>query len=107
MNSKRTFGDARDFQIVFLGLFLILGVWYRDWLIRPQMVLVTLGSCLLVQWIGYKFGHADQTSWRSAMITGLSLCLLLRANSPWTLALAATLSIAEKFVFKIRGKHFF
>ena len=41
------------------------------------------------------------------MITGLSLCLLLRANSPWTLALAATLSIAEKFVFRIRGKHFF
>ncbi|MDY6941360.1 MAG: RnfABCDGE type electron transport complex subunit D, partial [Cyanobacteriota bacterium] len=46
-------------------------------------------------------------SLRSALITSLGLCLLLRANEPTTMAIAGCLAIASKFLFRIRGKHFF
>jgi Na+-transporting NADH:ubiquinone oxidoreductase subunit NqrB len=115
--------DARDFQILFLSGFLVLGVWQRDWTVRPILVLTALISCLVTQvlaegWVGlwaairrrpppvseYKF---SLLSLRSAYITGLSLSLLLRANSFLTMALAGFLSIVSKFIFRYRGKHFF
>lgn len=99
--------DARDFQILFLALFLFLGVWTRDWTIRPVMVGAALASCLVTQWLGDRLARTNNPSLRSAMITGLSLCLLLRANSPLTVALAGALSISSKFVLRFRGKHFF
>jgi Na+-transporting NADH:ubiquinone oxidoreductase subunit NqrB len=49
----------------------------------------------------------DFTSLKSALITGLGLCLLLRANHFSTMLLAAGLAIASKFIFRVRGKHFF
>ncbi|MDY6784145.1 MAG: RnfABCDGE type electron transport complex subunit D [Cyanobacteriota bacterium] len=47
------------------------------------------------------------SSLRSALITGLGLCLLLRANNWQTMALAGCLAIASKFLFRYREKHFF
>ena len=104
---KGLFRDARDFQIAFLALFLFLGVWTRDWTIKPIMVAVALGSCIATQWLADRLARTEKPSLRSALITGLSLCLLLRANSPVTVALAGVLSIGCKFVFRFRGKHFF
>jgi hypothetical protein len=43
----------------------------------------------------------------SATISALSLCLLLRSNEPWVLALAAFCAIASKFVLRWGGKHIF
>jgi Na+-transporting NADH:ubiquinone oxidoreductase subunit NqrB len=44
---------------------------------------------------------------RSALISGLSLCLLLRTS--WTVLaiLGAVLAVASKFVIRVRGKHVF
>jgi len=42
---------------------------------------------------------------KSALISGLSLCLLLRTNRPELAVLAAVLTIAAKFLIRIRGKH--
>ena len=44
---------------------------------------------------------------RSALISGLSLCLLLRTNRPELAVLAAVLTIAGKFLIRFRGKHLF
>ena len=44
---------------------------------------------------------------RSALISGLSLCLLLRTNRLDLAVLAAVLTIAGKFLFRFRGKHVF
>jgi Na+-transporting NADH:ubiquinone oxidoreductase subunit NqrB len=44
---------------------------------------------------------------RSAWISGLSLCLLLRTNSDWLAILAAIVTIASKFVVRFNGKHLF
>jgi enediyne biosynthesis protein E5 len=44
---------------------------------------------------------------RSALITGLSLCLLLRTNTVWYAVVATSAAILSKFVFRFRGKHLF
>src|SRR5262249_23931105 len=44
---------------------------------------------------------------RSALISGLSLCLLLRTNSLLLAVDAAIVAIGSKFVVKVGGKHIF
>ena len=122
--------DARVTQIIFLGLFLLLGVSTRDWTIQPDLILVVITSCLVTQWllsalVEYSKRSSEYTlssivselnilispkvltSLRSALITSLGLCLLLRSNSPQTMILAGFLAIASKFLFRHHQKHFF
>ena len=114
--------DARVTQIIFLGLFLFLGVSTRDWTVRLDLILVVIASCLLTQWLlsaiaeyikgGYSLTNIFIstkviTSLRSAAITSLGLCLLLRSNSYRTMMLASFLAISSKFVFRHHNKHFF
>lgn len=122
--------DARVTQIIFLGLFLLLGVSTRDWTIQSNLMLVVIVSCLVTQWIlssiveyskrndEYSLNNFASksnilispkvlTSLRSALITSLGLCLLLRSNSPQTMAIAGCLAIASKFLFRHHNKHFF
>jgi Na+-transporting NADH:ubiquinone oxidoreductase subunit NqrB len=44
---------------------------------------------------------------KSALISGLSLCLLLRTNSLLLVGACAVITIASKFVLRWRGKHLF
>ncbi|MEO1404203.1 MAG: Na+-transporting NADH:ubiquinone oxidoreductase, subunit NqrB, partial [Cyanobacteria bacterium J06635_1] len=122
--------DARDYQIIFLALFLLLGVAMRDWSLQPEMVAVAIGVSLVTQaglsWIvgrRAKGGRGNELAithypspithhplpfnWRSPLVTALGLSLLLRTDHLWTMALAAGLAIASKFLFKVNGKHFF
>jgi Na+-transporting NADH:ubiquinone oxidoreductase subunit NqrB len=80
-------------------------------------MLVVVLSCLLTQ--GFftvlqpylqhnpPLSSPPLSSLRSALITGLGLCLLLRANDWQTMAIAGCLAIASKFLFRYQGKHFF
>ncbi|NES82455.1 MAG: Na+-transporting NADH:ubiquinone oxidoreductase, subunit NqrB, partial [Moorea sp. SIO2B7] len=120
--------DARDYQILFLSLFLFLGISTRDWTLRSDLMLVVILSCLLTQLLLSSFVtyvntynkhklppnhaystlyHGSVSSLRSAAITSLGLCLLLRGNDYTTMAIAGCLAIASKFIFRFRGKHFF
>jgi len=45
--------------------------------------------------------------WRSALITGLSLSILLRSNEPLVWVAAGVLAIGSKFLLRIGGKHLF
>lgn len=117
--------DDRDYQILFLSGFLLLGILTRDWTLKPELILVILASSLLTQWgltafvtrqknhifQGYWFNDwanpLFMKSWRSALITALGLCLLLRANDYSTMILASSLAIASKFIFRVNHKHFF
>ncbi|WP_019504568.1 RnfABCDGE type electron transport complex subunit D [Pleurocapsa sp. PCC 7319] len=124
------FKDARVTQIIFLALFLLLGVSTRDWTLQANLILVVVTSCLITQWFlsalveyskrNSEFSLANISSelsilispkvlisLRSALITALGLCLLLRSNSPETMAIAGCLAIASKFLFRHRNKHFF
>ena len=121
--------DARDYQIIFLSLFLVLGIGARDWTLRPELILTLILTCLLTQWLAesitsglqagnYQFNYSEGKNFvllnplklhslRSAIITSLGLSLLLRADSYTTIIIAGFLSIISKFIFKFRNKHFF
>jgi Na+-transporting NADH:ubiquinone oxidoreductase subunit NqrB len=43
--------DIRDYQILFLSLFLILGIGTRDWTLRPELIAVAIATCLATQCI--------------------------------------------------------
>jgi len=118
--------DPRNYQILFLSIFLLLGIGTRDWTVRPDLILVVTVTCLLTQWIAVSIGSnlkakilywltkkqnsSENTrllSLKSAMITALGLSLLLRADHYTTMILAGTLAIVSKFLFQVEGKHFF
>ncbi len=43
--------DDRYYQILFLSLFLILGIGTRDWTLRPDLILIVILTCLGTQWL--------------------------------------------------------
>ncbi|MEH2083437.1 MAG: RnfABCDGE type electron transport complex subunit D [Nostoc sp.] len=107
--------DIRDYQILFLGLFLVLGIGTRDWTLRPELIGVAIATSLTTQWIlSLVIGHwslannkGQSLNLRSALITSLGLSLLLRADHWTTMAIAAAIAIASKFIFRVGDKHFF
>ncbi len=115
------FKDIRDYQILYLSLFLILGIGTRDWTLRPSMIVVTIATSLVMQslltFIVNRWSFADdqenkeyfehKINIRSPLITSLGISLLLRADYPTTMFVAAACAIASKFVFKFEDKHFF
>ncbi|MEH2220744.1 MAG: RnfABCDGE type electron transport complex subunit D [Nostoc sp.] len=100
--------DIRDYQILFLGLFLVLGIGTRDWTLRPELIGVAIATSLATQWIlSLVTGKEQMANLRSALITSLGLSLLLRADCWTTMAIAAVIAIASKFIFQVGDKHFF
>jgi Na+-transporting NADH:ubiquinone oxidoreductase subunit NqrB len=100
--------DIRDYQILFLGLFLVLGIGTRDWTLRPELIGVAIATSLATQWIlSLVTGKEQMANLRSALITSLGLGLLLRADCWTTMAIAAAIAIASKFIFQVGDKHFF
>lgn len=104
--------DLRDLQIFALSSFLMLGLISHgfDLAIKPQIIMVALFASLSTQYLADLFlkqkERVDLIS-RSALITGLGLCLLLRTNDWEIMAFAAIGAILSKFLIKYRGKHLF
>jgi Na+-transporting NADH:ubiquinone oxidoreductase subunit NqrB len=104
------FADPRDYQIVFLTTFLGLGIATRDWSIKPELILTLVVTCCVTQLIGSRIQKPDENplpALKSALITSLGLCLLLRADRVSTMVIAGCLAIASKFIFTTNGKHWF
>ena len=101
------FRDARFFQIIYLSLFLGYGLSFLGWDAQFDRYFIIVSSCLVTQFIGLALTSRKFSSLRSALITALGLCLLLKANEPWTLILGASLAIASKFLIRFKGKHLF
>lgn len=103
--------DIRDYQILFLSLFLILGIATRDWTLHPEFIVVAIASCIITQIICSLLTQSEKTilaiNIRSPLITSLGLSLLLRADHWSTMALAGFAAIASKFMFQFGEKHFF
>ena len=99
--------DARHFQILFLGIFLIYGTFQLQWDTEWARYSTLMGTCLVAQGVFIKWKKLPLTALKSAAITGLGLCLLLHATSISTMILAATVAIASKFLLRFKGKHVF
>ena len=99
--------DARHFQILFLGIFLVYGTWILRWDLEWERCLLLLTTCLVAQAFFVKWKGLPWNALKSATITGLGLCLLLHAGHGYTLVLGALVAIGSKFLFRIKGKHIF
>jgi Na+-transporting NADH:ubiquinone oxidoreductase subunit NqrB len=102
--------DPRYYQIIFLGLFLLLGVSNRDWSLQLPIVTTAIMGCCLQQLIAKAIFQPQENpfpSLPSALITSLGLSLLLRTSHPATMLLASSLAIWSKFIFRWENKHFF
>lgn len=104
--------DLRELQVLALSWFLLLGIITHrfDSVINFQMIvaaiLTSLGVQYLASFVLQRKENLELIS-RSALITGLGLCLLLRTNSLAIMGLAAVCAILSKFLIKYRGKHLF
>jgi Na+-transporting NADH:ubiquinone oxidoreductase subunit NqrB len=99
--------DPRYYQIAVLSSLLTYGVGRLAFDVTPTQIAVLLVSVLLAQFLCGKFFTGTAFDPRSALISGLSLCLLLRTNSLALAIAAAIFTIASKFLFKWHGKHIF
>ena len=112
--------DPRLYQIGTLASLLVYGMGWLDFGVTPARVCLLLTSVLATQYVCDRLtaGRADAgrrgparvpfaMSARSALISGLSLCLLLRTSRAELAVLAAVLTIAGKFLIRVHGKHVF
>jgi Na+-transporting NADH:ubiquinone oxidoreductase subunit NqrB len=102
--------DPRLYQICTLASLLVYGIGWLDFDVTPARVVLLVATALATQAVGdWIVGNRlpFRSSARSALISGLSLCLLLRTNSAGLAATAALLTVGSKFVIRIRGKHVF
>lgn len=104
---KSALRDPRLYQILLLASLLVYGTVRLDLEIPPGRALLLLTAALLTQLACTRLWRLPAFDPRSALISGLSLCLLLRTNSAALAVLAAVVTIASKFVLRFRGKHVF
>ena len=99
--------DPRYYQIAVLASLLIYGVGWLGFDTSAPEIAILLGAALFTQFFCNKFIAASPFDPRSALISGISLCLLLRTNSAFLLVVTAVVTIASKFVLKWNHKHIF
>jgi Na+-transporting NADH:ubiquinone oxidoreductase subunit NqrB len=99
--------DPRLYQISMLAALLAYGVFRLDFEIAVGRAAIMLAAALLTQYACTRFWKLSTFDPRSALISGLSLCLLLRTNSVGLAIAAAAITIASKFLVRINGKHLF
>jgi len=101
--------DPRHFQIAILASLLVLHVTWFDLGATPLQAAVTIAAALATQYAFSRLPGAAHFDWRSPLITGLSLSVLLRTQAPflWVLVLAPALGIGSKFLICVDGKHCF
>jgi len=99
--------DPRLFQIATLGGLLGYGGLGLGLDVDPWTAAIILTTVLAAQLVGTRVTGRGRFDPRSALISGLSLCLLLRTNSPELAALTAVLAIASKFLVRVGDKHVF
>ena len=99
--------DPRYYQIAALSFLLIYGVGWLEFDIGWPQIATCLGTILLTQYVCTRLFRLPFFDPRSPLISGLSLCLLLRTNNPFLASVTAVVAITSKFVFTRGRKHIF
>ncbi len=87
--------DPRWYQIVVLSSLLVFGVAVLDFGIRWQNAVTIMAAAQLVQFIGGRAVGLPRFDPLSALITSLSLTLLLRTDTILLAATAAVIAIGS------------
>jgi Na+-transporting NADH:ubiquinone oxidoreductase subunit NqrB len=101
------FLDARHFQLLFLGSFLLSGILLLGWHNEIPKFLTFILVALGVQLAGVYATHGRIDSLKSALITSFGLCLMCKTNHIETAAFAALIAIGSKFLIRFNNKHIF
>jgi len=99
--------DPRLYQIGALASLLLYGMAFLHFDVSAPRVALLIGSVLAAQLLCSRAAGLPSVEVRSALISGLSLCLLLRTNSPLLAVAASFVTVASKFVLRWNGKHVF
>lgn len=99
--------DPRHYQAAVLAALLVFGAYRLDFDVPLGHIAAILTAALIAQVACTWFFRLPRFDPRSALISALSLCLLLRSNSYLVLIAAATIAITSKFLLRRNGKHVF
>ena len=99
--------DPRYYQVVVLTTLLSIGVLILDFGIRWQNLVAIMLTAQAAQFIGTRLAGLPCFDPMSALITSLSLTLLLRTEFILLAIAAATIAIGSKFIIRVKGKHIF
>ncbi len=108
--------DARHWQILALSGLFCLSLWFSDFSSSFAGLAAAMSGALLAQlagtaWMNWKKSETRTWhkgfQWKSALITSLSLSILLRASDPWVWFVAGLIAIGAKFLIRYKGKHIF
>jgi Na+-transporting NADH:ubiquinone oxidoreductase subunit NqrB len=100
-------GDPRHYQIATLTSLLIYGIFWLDFEVQTTHAIAILVTAQITQYVCTRLSRLPHFDPKSALISSLSLCLLLRTNFLAVAVLAACISIAGKFFIRWNGKHVF
>lgn len=99
--------DPRTWQLIVMASLLFLGVWLRDFSLKPAQILLTFTAGLLTQAFFLHTFRLQQRGFLSGIITCFGLCLLLRSSNLWVHPCVAILAISSKFLIRPFGAHLF
>lgn len=101
--------DPRDFQILYLSIFLIYGITQelQGFKEKELYFSITILSCLIAQSVGIFFTTKNYIGLKSGMITALGLCLLLKSDQLWVPIVSSVVAIGAKYLIRYKGKHIF
>lgn len=99
--------DPRYYQIGALTAILGYGVFAIDLDFSLIRTLATVIACLATQWFASTRVESIRFDPLSALITSLSLTLLLRTDTIMLAIMAGVIAIGSKFLIRVKGKHLF
>ncbi len=99
--------DARDYQIMCLSLSFIIGNLLLGFGTPPWRAAIYVFGAILAQWGFTRWAKLPRFEWKSALISSLSMCLLVRTNDWAIAAFLVFLAIGSKFLIRVQGKHLF
>lgn len=99
--------DPRWYQIGVLLTFFCYGIIWLELDITVSRAFLILTVTLLSQFLFSKWARLPNVEYKSALISGISLCLLLRCTYSWIAILASVIAIGSKFFIRYDGRHVF
>lgn len=97
--------DARWLQIGAVGGLLLFGALVRDFDLRVEQSVLCFAGALTAQWLWMRALGLRNVGYLSAIVTGIGLSVLVRADSLWVHPLVAFLAISAKFIVRVGNKH--
>ena len=99
--------DPRLYQITILSCLLVYGVGRLGFDVSASRIGLTLATCLATQYLCTRLWALPRFDPRSPLISGLSLCLLLRTDLAALAVATAVVTVVSKFLLRLDGRHLF